>query len=76
MPRGMFYLAVTAALLLAAAYLGFKVWQLTGRLPGYDFRFIWVAGKVWAQGANPYDRSARARPFCAHFSVFRASNSG
>ena len=22
--------------------------------PGYDFRYFWVAGKVWAQGISPY----------------------
>ncbi|MCB2092811.1 MAG: DUF2029 domain-containing protein [Rhodobacteraceae bacterium] len=22
--------------------------------PGYDFRYFWVAGKVWAQGLSPY----------------------
>lgn len=37
----------------ALAYLFFKVWQISGS-PGYDFKFIWVAGKMWINGASPY----------------------
>lgn len=40
-------------IVLALAYLGFKTYQMAGR-PGYDFRFIWLAGDLWLDGINPY----------------------
>ncbi|MCO6511507.1 MAG: DUF2029 domain-containing protein [Aridibacter famidurans] len=44
-----------AVLILTASvgYLLFKIWETSGS-PGYDFRFIWVAGRAWLQGVNPY----------------------
>ena len=40
-------------IVLALAYLGFKTYQMADR-PGYDFRFIWLAGDLWLDGINPY----------------------
>ena len=49
-----FYRVVSWTLFSAGlAYLLFKVWQISGS-PGYDFRFIWVAGKMWINGVSPY----------------------
>lgn len=39
---------------LGLAYFLFKTYQLAGDA-GYDYKFIWVAGKIWLSGANPYD---------------------
>lgn len=38
----------------ALAYLSFKLIALAAE-PGYDFRYLWVAGKMWAEGVSPYD---------------------
>lgn len=38
---------VTMGLLIAMAYE-------RASMPGYDFRYFWVAGKVWSQGISPY----------------------
>ncbi|MGR3762388.1 hypothetical protein ACUXV3_19980 (plasmid) [Roseobacteraceae bacterium NS-SX3] len=49
-------MAVLAGLALCAAalgYMGFKTWQMAGR-PGYDFRYIWLAGQLWLEGTDPY----------------------
>lgn len=39
--------------IVALVYLGFKTYQVADR-PGYDFRFIWLAGDLWLEGINPY----------------------
>jgi hypothetical protein len=36
-------------------YLGRKA--IVDPFNGVDFKFLWVAGRVWAQGHNPYDPS-------------------
>lgn len=43
-------------IILALAYLGFKTYQMADR-PGYDFRFIWLAGDLWLDGINPYSEA-------------------
>ena len=35
------------------AYLFFKIYSL-GAKPGYDFKYVWLAGKQWVNGVNPY----------------------
>ena len=39
----------------ALAYLGQKTFF--DPINGYDFRYIWLAGRVWGAGQNPYDAS-------------------
>ena len=38
---------------LAATYLIFKAIQVSEE-PGYDFKFIWIAGEVWSRELSPY----------------------
>lgn len=38
---------------LAFAYLVFKAATIAAA-PGYDFRYIWVAGSAWIHGVSPY----------------------
>ncbi len=38
---------------LGVAYLLYKIQQLAGS-PGFDFRYIWLAGDMWLDGVNPY----------------------
>ena len=38
---------------LAAVYLVYKCIQLAGHA-GYDFKFLWVAGRLWVDGVSPY----------------------
>ena len=39
--------------ILGLAYLAFKIYQLAG-VAGYDYKYIWIAGKMWLMGASPY----------------------
>ena len=38
---------------IATIYL---VWKVIGAaaLPGYDFKYLWIAGRMWWEGLNPY----------------------
>lgn len=45
--------ALLVFFLIGTAYLGFKVWDLA-EAPGYDFKYIWVAGRMWLSGLDPY----------------------
>jgi hypothetical protein len=38
---------------IATIYL---VWKVIGAaaLPGYDFKYLWIAGRMWSEGLNPY----------------------
>lgn len=40
--------------MVAIAYLVFKTATLAAE-PGYDFRYLWVAGRMWLDGLNPYE---------------------
>ncbi len=44
---------------LATAYLLFKIVQIADT-PGFDFRYIWLAGDMWFDGINPYDSAYEA----------------
>jgi hypothetical protein len=46
-------LGLLAFFLVGVAYLAFKTVQVADRA-GFDFRYMWLAGKLWAQGVNPY----------------------
>lgn len=48
-------------ILVAGLWLaGFSIWRLAmlaydrAALPGYDFRYFWLAGKMWSEGLTPY----------------------
>ncbi|MGB5837941.1 MAG: hypothetical protein WBH14_12915, partial [Albidovulum sp.] len=43
----LFLVAVTFSALLFTAYV-------RADTPGYDFRYYWLAGKIWASGVSPY----------------------
>jgi hypothetical protein len=54
-PENFYYLGLSALALLSLFYLvpkGFATYDPDGF--GIDFRTIWLAGKVWASGQNPY----------------------
>lgn len=41
------------AFLAALAYLVFKILQVSNH-PGYDFKYLWLAGETWLRGLNAY----------------------
>lgn len=41
------------AFLVAVAYLLFKIVQVS-EYPGYDFKYLWLAGDTWLQGFSAY----------------------
>lgn len=45
--------ACIAILVISISYLIFKTYQVSDR-PGFDFKYIWLAGDLWLEGANPY----------------------
>lgn len=45
--------ALFVLFLTGVAYLVFKSYQVT-HYPGFDFRYIWLAGEAWLRGLNPY----------------------
>lgn len=64
-------MGVAAALAaIAALYLIMKAFQAPGGA-GYDFRFIWTAGKIWLEGVSPYgaDFTETARTLIAQGNV-------
>lgn len=45
-----------AGFVIGLAYLILKVQSVKG-VVGYDFRFLWVAAKMWSVGADPYSEA-------------------
>jgi energy-converting hydrogenase Eha subunit C len=45
-------LAFSAVLLGALAYLGWKAFSPS--VAGIDFKYLWFAGELWAEGTSPY----------------------
>lgn len=37
---------------IGLAYLLYKCWSLYGD-PGFDFKYLWIAGELWSQGITP-----------------------
>jgi hypothetical protein len=61
-PQGKLKLGMSLILIVAGfAYMVRQV-LLSPNIPpfGIDFEYIWVAGKIWAEGGNPYDASFSA----------------
>lgn len=51
--------ACVALGVLGLAYLLFKSFEVLGD-PGFDFKYLWTAGKVWAEGGSPDDAAFHA----------------
>ena len=53
-----FFLAGTIVLFsISFIYITYKVLFPINDGQGQDFRFLWLAGRLWLQGKNPYDNS-------------------
>lgn len=46
--------AVAALLALGAAWYLYRVSLSVSRDAGYDFRYLWLAGRLWLDGVSPY----------------------
>lgn len=53
LPRG-WKLKLGAAWLVASIGLAYLCYKLAVEEVGFDFRYIWVAGKLWSAGKSPY----------------------
>ena len=48
-------LVLSVYLAMGVLAVMFLIFQAQAKVdPGYDFRYFWVAGRVWLEGANPY----------------------